>query len=323
MQRFGKLLIYSHDFNEFWVKSASETGLKTLGIHPVPGISSEGPRSLEQLLKRRERTLSDIYAGTLREECVGIELEAHAMHVLLPRSLFERFPLWFREDEHGARTPVFNCCPSSDGALAEIEKNAQKLGERIAEFSHTHRYYLWTDDGGEYCHCEKCKDLSPSDQAMLIANSIYRGLRRADPLAQLSFLAYQATIAPPQRVAPESGIFLEYAPIDRKSSFCLNDATCKENAAQARNILPLLEYFGKRGSQALDYWLDVSYFYRWQQPFGELPLHSGVLQRDVLFYEECGFEQIASFACGINEDYVRRYGDLPLRVFSEVLGRGR
>ena len=122
---------------------------------------------------------------------------------------------------------------------------------------------------------------------------------------------------------PETGIFLEYAPIDRKSSFCLNDASCKENSAQSQHIQPLLEYFGKQGSQALDYWLDVSYFYRWQHPFGELPLYAGVLQSDVRFYEKCGFDQIASFACGINEEYVRRYGDLPLRVFSEAFRGGR
>lgn len=256
----------------------------------MPGISSEDPRSLEQLLKTSGENSFRHLCGTLREECVGIELEAHAMHVLLPRSLFERFPLWFREDEHGARTPVFNCCPSSDGALAEIEKNAQKLGERMRNF-HIRIAIIFGRTTAANTAIAKSVKIFLLPIRRCSSQTAFTGACAAPTLWRNFRFCVSATIAPPQRVAPESGIFLEYAPIDRKSSFCLNDATCKENAAQARNILPLLEYFGKRGSQALDYWLDVSYFYRWQQPFGELPLHSGVLQRDVLFYESAGLNR--------------------------------
>ena len=66
-----------------------------------------------------------------------------------------------------------------------------------------------------YCHCEKCRKLSPSDQQLTVLNAMIRRLRQDDPEASLAYLAYINTLTPPETVKPEEGIFLEYAPYER------------------------------------------------------------------------------------------------------------
>ena len=45
---------------------------------------------------------------------------------------------------------------------------------------------------------------------------LLRALRLHDPRASLAHLAYLNSLEPPKKVRPESGVFLEYAPIRRR-----------------------------------------------------------------------------------------------------------
>jgi len=313
------ILIWAHDFGPWWVKLASEAGLTTLGLHPIPGLPEHDPRSLEALLERlqTESFRSDVRA--LKARGIELTVEAHAMNWLLPRYHFKTRSDWFRMNEKGERTNDLNLCPSSEDALKQIELRTEELVNALAGVSDSHRYHLWMDDNSEYCHCESCRSLSPSDQAMKVYNRMLIGVRRADPSGTLSYLAYQKTIQPPSVITPSEGIFLEYAPVDRDSRFSMDDPEIEKNVAETFYIPALLACFGKDGSQVLEYCMDISYFYRWKAPYGELPFYRGVIRTDARYYRDLGFESLTSFACGLNIGYEKRYGIPPVMEYGKIL----
>lgn len=317
------ILITSTDFDDYWVDRAPRMGLTSLGLHPLPHHMKDAAASSESLMDRLDKPDFRRRVDALAEAGVGLEIEMHAMELLMPRALFPDHPDWFRADEQGDRVAELNCCPSNGDALTYIEERAAALARRLGTVVSSHRYFLWIDDASRYCACERCEGLAPSDQALLICNAIARGLRTVDPLATESFLAYQDTIFAPTQVRPERGVVLEYAPIDRDSTFRMRDVSCRRNVEQASHIDDLLEWFGRDESQVLEYWLDDSRFNRWRHPYGELPLYSGVLRDDLDFYASRGFEGVTTFACGLNRRYARRYGELPLDVYADDLAAYR
>ena len=191
MKRRG-LLIWSFDFNSYWVDLAEKMGLTTLGLHPIPDIPAEDPRSLETLLKELKTDRFQKNAEALRQRNIDLEIEIHAMHLLLPRQEYQEHPEWFRMDEVGVRNSDLNCCPSNEEALDYIERQAEVLAEQIAPYSPSHRYSFWTSDSGKFCHCEKCRELSPSDQALIIYNRILKVIRKVYPQALLPCLSEYA-----------------------------------------------------------------------------------------------------------------------------------
>ncbi|GAA2753978.1 DUF4838 domain-containing protein [Amnibacterium kyonggiense] len=316
-------VIGSLDLTDHWIDLAVRTGLTTLGLHPLPEVPADDPASVEAMLVRVATPAFRELVLELEDRGLELEFEAHAMRLLLPRSHFDRHPDWFRMDAHGERTPDLNLCPSSTEALEVVEQHAEAIGAQLAPYSRSHRYLLWGDDNGEHCHCDACAELTPSDQALLVSNSILRGLRRADAEATAPYLAYQATSEVPRHVRPEAGIFLEYAPIDRDSRFAMRDTANAKNAAQVRPIAGLLEFFGRDGSQVLEYWLDLSRFFDWQRPFGELPLYRGVLRSDLEFYLRSGFEHVTTFALGLDEQYESTWGEQPVADYGRLLRAAR
>jgi hypothetical protein len=313
------LLIGASDFNSYWVKLASRAGLTTLGLHPMPGVKEDDPRSLEFFLEIMRTDSFKKEACMLKDQNIDLEIEAHAMHWLMPRKNFESHPEWFRMNEEGERCGDLNFCPSNENALQYVEDQTERLVQRLAPCCTTHRYYLWIDDNSKFCHCDECEGSTASDQALIIYNRMLKGVRKADPSGTLSYLAYQNTIAVPSKVRPDPGIFLEYAPVDRDSRFSMGDASVQKNVSESAPITALLKFFGKEGSQVLEYWMDNSYFYRWTLPYGELPFYRGVLHNDVRFYTAKGFQHITSFACGLNQEYESNYGEPPVVEYARIL----
>jgi hypothetical protein len=76
-----------------------------------------------------------------------------------------------------------------------------------------------------------------------------------DLAGKLAYLAYQGTLAVPEKVKPLPGMFVEYAPVDR----------------------------------------------------------------DARYYRSLGFENIATFACGINAEYEEKFGPPPVEEFGRIL----
>ena len=306
-------IINTEDLTEKLLDTLAENGINELGIHPGGG------RAAGRLLDETARVWeTEKYRALLKKaRALGIkaELEAHVLSRLLPRELFGAHPDWFRADETGTRVNDFNLCVSSEEALACVSDRAYETAKRFATDSH--RYAFWPDDvNGYFCKCPACRELSVSDQALLITNAILRGVRHFDPQGIVGYLAYYETMSVPTRVKPLPGVYLEYAPIDRDSS---KPIYAPENAHCAAGIRPLLDFFGTENARVLEYWVDNSRFSDWKRPPKPMTLNEDVMRRDVEYYTSLGFIDMTSFACFLGEDYRALYGEPPIPRYAGIL----
>jgi len=296
-----------------WVSAMADAGLNTLMLHAV-----RLPYDLNFLIDFRNGD-----AGRrLAEEChdcgIRIEYEMHTAAWLVPRMLFRRRPDMFRMDLQGDRTPDCNFCLSSEEAWAVFDERVQKLVTELP--SDTGRYLLFGDDVHEgACHCPQCAPLSPSDQALIYANHMVRGVRRVHPDAQVSYLAYHSTLTPPESVEPEEGLFLEFAPIRRCYRHPLDDPDCAVNRVQAKALADNIAFFDGMPLHLTEYWLDASRQSGYRRPATELPVSIDIVRRDVEFYAAQGATSIATYMVMCDEEYWEHFGEPPLREYGEAL----
>lgn len=282
-----------------WPERAARAGLTTIATHPFPApvtdlLASEAGADFFSRCKKLG---------------LQVEHELHAMRDLLPRGLFKQDPEMFRM-EKGERTPAANCCPSSPRALEVIAASAVKVCRKLP--STTGRYFLWGDDMAGWCECPRCRELSPSDQALLVVNAMATALRKEfDPAAQIAHLAYRNTLPPPRQVKPVPGVFLEFAPLRTYGT----SYESQRKAGDMDTIDALdanLEIFPRDTAQILEYWLDVGAFTsqaKAKEPI-RLPWKRDVFLADLDSFRRRGIRHYTTFATGVNPDYQRLYGDL-------------
>ena len=309
------LLIHPEEISEYWERLILSSGVDSVGIHPRGGAAAH--KTLSEFLEGLRSGVYDSFLRAMREHSIEVELECHALSWLLPREHFSEHPEWFRMNEARERTEKNNLCPSSREALAMVEERSALLASMLT--FHGSYYHLWIDDTARdgLCHCERCCSLSPSDQALTVYHAMLRGLRRHDPKAKLGFLAYHQTMTPPT-LPPMEGMYLEYAPINRRVDRFIGDSACEENRKETEQLDALLSYFGKEDAEVLEYWLDNSLFCHWKLPYKRLNLDSDLLARDLAFYREKGFRRIATFACFLGEDYAREFGEPPISEYGKL-----
>jgi hypothetical protein len=210
-------------------------------------------------------------------------------------------------NEKGQRTPDANLCVHSAEALEIVASNALRVAQQLRPT--TSRYFFWGDDGLPWCRCPQCRGYSDSDQALLLENRLIPKLRAWDPNAELAHLAYANTLAPPNRVRPEAGVFLEFAPIQRRYDL----PYAQQNSPEAKDPLSMLEanlqIFPAANAQVLEYWLDVSRFSKWKRPAVKLSWRPDVLSADLAVYRKLGIRDVTTFAAWIDADYQKKFGE--------------
>ena len=83
-----------------------------------------------------------------------------------------------------------------------------------------------------------------------------------------------------------------------------------------------LEWFGRDGAQALEYWLDVSRFSGWKRDQTvEIPWNDAVFRDDLGTYARRGIRHVTTFAAWLDGDYARRWGVAPVRAYGAGLDR--
>jgi hypothetical protein len=294
-----------------WPGRAKRAGLTTIALH-----HAQSPQVVVTFIK------SDAgrrFLGSCRELGLQVEYELHAMSELLPRARFAQDPSLFRMNEQGDRTADANLCVHSDSALETAAEQATSLARTLKPT--TGRYFFWGDDGRPWCRCPRCRDLSDADQAVLLGNHLLRALRRLDPAAQLAHLAYANTLAPPTKIKPAPGIFLEFAPINRRYDIPYAGQTGQGTADRLELLDANLALFGAASAQALEYWLDVSRFSKWRKPAVKLPWDRQVFAADLDTYGRRGLRHLTSFAVFIDADYLARHGEPPLDDYGALLRR--
>ncbi len=282
-----------------WTERAKRAGLTTIGIH-----HQNSPHAVIDWIR------TDAGQGFL-DSCgklgLEVEYELHAMKELLPRRLFEKNSEFFRMDGKGDRNPDANCCVHSDAALNVIAENAVAIAQRLRPTTGWH--FFWGDDGQPWCSCSECKGLIPSEQALLIENRVLRALRGIDPRASLAHFAYTNTVPPPRAVKPESGVFLEYAPIKRRYDIPFEKQTDPGQPDALSSLDANLKVFPADTARVLEYWLDVSRFSGWKRPAVKLPWRRDVMKADLASYASRGIRHVTSFAVFVDADYRKRYGE--------------
>ena len=307
------LLIHPTELNEKWTERVCASRLSLFGLHPVGG--GKANESLEAFV--REMPALAPHLKRIEAAGIAVEHEMHALRWLLPADRFGEHPDWFRMNEKGERVADYNLCCSNKDALAYLSERSAEIARLLPALSH--RYHFWIDDvRTAFCHCAECRRLSPSDQAMRMYNAIVRGLRMADPLAKQCYLSYHATLEAPRLVEPESGIYLEYAPMDRDFSRPLSDGECEANRSQVAVLPDLFACFGHADATACEYWLDNSRYSRWTKPPKKFPYDAVVTEADLAFYEERGFDAATTFACYLGEDYEALHGDAPVGEYMNL-----
>ena len=315
MARRG-IIVHPEELDDIWVEEAKEAQLNVLGLHPVGGPDAH--ITLEKAIHDHANSESQRLFKKLDALGFQVEYEAHAMRWLLPKDMFATHPHYFRMDEKGERQADFNLCPSEPEALHFIADRAEQLARTLTVNSDN--YFFWLDDvPGMKCNCEKCRNLSASDQQMLAVNAMLKGIRRFNSKGKLCYLAYIDAIHCPEKVAPEDGVFLEYAPFYRDSHRPLFDPACEKNVKEVAALDKLLQLFGKKDAQVLEYWMDNSRFSGWKKPPKHMPLDEQVMQEDVKAYRALGFESITSFGCYLGADYRALYGKAPVAEYGKLL----
>ena len=295
-----------------WPRLASEIGINTLGTHVTP----------DEVLAFWESDCGKKFRDDCRRRGIEVEHELHAMKTLLPRDFFGMDSTMFRMDERGRRIADYNCCASSQRALDTIAARALWYARHLTATNH--RYYYWLDDGAPMCQCSSCSQYTVSEQALLIENSIIKALRTFDPKAMLAHLAYQSSMKAPEKVKPEEGIFLEFAPFIRRIDRPLTDTVCNKdgwcNADNLKYLEDNLKVFPVETAVALDYWLDVSMASGWKKPAKRLPWHSDVFRADINVYARMGIRNVTSFAVYMDSAYFKAYPSTnELKEYGDVL----
>lgn len=314
--------------------SLSNDSYRGVVLYPSD-ISSLGAEKLVNILKESNINLLGIHSNTLTEDLdslkifldssegkllvdlceknsIDIEYECHVLQEILPRSLFENHPEYFRVDSNNIRTNDLNMCFSSDEAWFVIEENVTELLNWIKPT--TNRYFFWIDDSYDgFCNCDECKSYSPSDQALIYENKMLSIIRNINSEAKLAHLAYASTLDAPTIIKPNEGVFLEFAPIGRNYKDSLS---YKEYKALEEN----LELFPKNTAHVLEYWLDVSMFSGWdRERWSKVLWEYDYFNRDIEMYRSLGINSFTTFATWmIHQYYLDTYGnDETMKILKE------
>lgn len=294
------VVVYPNDITSVgldeWRARMDQSGINLIGLHAA--TNNDPLDTLEAFIKS---PMGKDFLELCSDRGVDVEYEIHALQFLLPRSLFEEHPEYFRMDEAGNRCAEFNMCFTSAEAVAAMRPQLEEMLKWMKPT--THRYYFWTDDvSGKYCHCEHCRNLSPSEQALVYENNLLNLIREFDPEATMAHLSYNQTIEAPCNVRPDDGVFLEYAPLGRDYSQPL---TPEMLDALKDNLLA----FPANTFHVLEYWLDESMFCGWKRD-GLVPLPFGKDEwsRDIVMYRSLGAADFTTFATWLYGDYLKQYG---------------
>jgi len=296
-----------------WVAAMARAGLNTLMLH-----AARLPQDVDQLITFRQSDPGRRLAAACREHGIRIEYQMHTASWLIPRMRFREQPDWFRMDLRGERVCDCNFCFSCEEAWDLLDTRAQALAAELP--SETGRYLLFPDDVAEgACHCPACARLGASDQALLYANRLQRAIRKAHPGARVSYLAYHATLVPPESVTPDDGVFLEFAPIRRCYRHALDDVGCAVNRQHVAALDRLVSFFGGAPFHVTEYWLDASRHSGWRRPAQRIPVTGEIIRQDVAFYRERGANSIATYAVMCDADYWAYFGEPPLAAYGAAV----
>ncbi len=269
-----------------WVDFAAKQRLNTVFFHDYGGWWAGQREHLWPEMQKRG---------------LDLQLGGHYLYGFRQDGLFEQHPEWFREVD-GKRTPDSNLCVSSQEGLAYWTSQAVDLVR--TKMMEADTFHLWPDDGGKWCHCDQCRELSAADQSLALANAFAAGLRGLKAQARVAYLAYGETMTPaPGTVRPAPGVFLLLAPRSRCYGHALDDPNCGKNA----QFRPAMEAqaAAMRGAD-----IEVFEYYVDQVRFPTVPNLAPIIPQDLRYYRKLGVANVGPLT--LNQI---RFTALPVNLF--------
>lgn len=309
------LIILNNEIHDKWFDWIDGTTINTVGIHPRGGANAV--TSLNETVAFVQSEEGKAFLEKLKSRGYEIEYEYHALSWMLKRESEPVKQSWWRIDDSGNPVNDHNMCVSNEEALDYVEQRAYELASVLVPTNG--KYYMWMDDiVNKKCFCEQCKDLTTSDQSLLVANRMLKGIRRFNKDATLCYLAYKDSLDIPKKIEPDNGIFLEFAPMERDYHTSICDPDNEVNRMHVKKMQDLLSFFGKKDSAVLEYWIDNSFYSDFKKPAKKFTFDPEIAKRDIAFYQSQGFEKITTFAGYFDLEYVAMHGEPPVRDYAEI-----
>ncbi|MHB1457324.1 MAG: DUF4838 domain-containing protein [Armatimonadota bacterium] len=232
--------------------------------------------------------------SAMADRDMGLDLGGHYLPGLLPRDLFDTHPEYFRM-ENGKRVKDLNMCASSPEAIEVMAVNAQREIDYIKAFSRPETFHLWADDifEGGTCSCDKCKDLSGSDQLLKILNDLTDKLDLGDDI-KIADIAYHGSVIPPTTVKASKNLRVMYAARERCYRHPMDG--CETNLRYSEYLKGNLKAMPD-GSEVFDYLQDLILF-----RFMAVPLHP-IIGKDAKIYKDAGVDGVFAHAFETYSDW--------------------
>lgn len=307
------IVVLPSDFQGIdWISKAKALNLNTIGLH-----SGGGPN--HDVLKTLDEYASKAFQQKVIDAGLDLEYENHVPNMFLPRTLFNEHPEYFPLNYmDSSRLIEGNWCISNPEVRELILTNAMNLADILKPS--TNRHYFWSADySGGWCHCSDCSKLTAMEQNLKSINLIASKMRSVNPKAEIAYLAYLNQHAIPCKVTPAEGVFLEFAPIFRCPIHPINDPDCAVNQILWKSLKRNLEIFDAAETHVLEYWLDASYFSKWERPAKKIYFFPDVLRRDLEAYMSLGIRNFTSFAAWIDGEYIAKFGDEDIENYGKIL----
>lgn len=212
------------------------------------------------------KPLRDQYLPLMQERQIILEWGGHHMAEMVPRELFASHPEYFRMTKDGKRSNDYNFCPSS-GAIEVLKKNIAPVFAMLPEVTYFHLYANDLEGGG-WCACPKCKNLSPADQNIIAMNAAAEVLEKINPKARLAVCSYHDYEDVP-KIIPAPNLFLEHCPRERCYSHAYDDPQCRRNREEyLQRWLAIRAAFMKTAPDTIHEWnyYTDGILYRQMQP---------------------------------------------------------
>ena len=165
-----------------------------------------------------------------------ISMSEHCTHLFFPRTLYKEHPEWFALI-NGKRHPKGQICYSNTEA---IDYYAQKMVEYVKQHPELSMIGTWPLDGGNYCTCEKCKDVTTVYKAIC---KIAAEIEKVRPDIVVEHLAYKKeTWCPPTEDMP-SNMSVLWCP-DKGSSKDSLASQWVDRSQNAQGVYQLEYYMG-------------------------------------------------------------------------------
>ncbi|MEF3274398.1 MAG: DUF4838 domain-containing protein [Chloroflexus sp.] len=268
-----------------WIEWAARVRLNTIFIHT---IGSRGMPLGACRWRSWQRLRSRLWP-LIHERGLQLEIGGHHLADALPRRLFRQRPDLFR---HNGRRRVAdgNPCPSNPTTRHLVREWASTF---FAAEPQASLYHLWPLDrlSGGWCACDNCASLSPTDQSLLLVNTMAEALAASNATARIAFLAYHDTFAPPQQVTPAANVEVIIAPRRRSYAAGIGESAHPINGPLAAQVTALRNAF-PAGASAFEYYLDGILFKSALPPLGD------VIAADLRAYCDWGLDGVSVLLTG-------------------------